>query len=115
MAEEQETDYEKYRGKCKEFCEAELKKDPTLKMVRGWYDCIFDGKQCHWWLVRKDGSIFDPKVKQFKSNIGEYIEYEGILECAECGKEVKEKEADIEGNYSFCSYGCHSRFVGIFV
>jgi len=32
------SDYEKYRGKCKEFSEALIKKDPTLRLVRGPFD-----------------------------------------------------------------------------
>ena len=45
--------------------------------------------------------------------IGEYEEYNGLVECAECGKVMREVDADIEGNYAFCSYRCHMRFVGL--
>lgn len=49
-----------YRGKCKQLSEDAAQTDPTLTLTRGWYECPFDGKQEHWWTVRKDGSIFDP-------------------------------------------------------
>jgi len=108
-------DYLKYRGKCKELSEAAIKEDSTLKLVRGHYDCPFWGKQDHWWTVRPDGTIYDPSKNQFPSRgIGEYIPFDGICYCAECGKEVEEQNASIEGRYAFCSYYCHGKFVGVF-
>jgi hypothetical protein len=109
------TDYAKYRGKCKEMSEAAISADPSLVLVRGHYDCPFWGKQAHWWTVRPDGSVYDPSVRQFPSNgCGEYIPFDGTVECAQCGKKIPEEKADIEGNYAFCSYECHGQFVGIF-
>jgi hypothetical protein len=36
-----------------------------------------------------------------------------MVQCSECGKEMKEEEASYESNYCFCSYECHGRFVGV--
>lgn len=109
------TDYERYRGKCYEMSVAACDEDPSLTLVRGWYHCPIWGKQDHWWCVSHDGKIFDPTVKQFPSKgIGQYERFRGVVECAECGKEILEEEARIEGRYAFCSYRCHGRFVGIF-
>ena len=113
----EESDYKKYRGKCLEFCELAIKEDPTLTLVRGYYYCpIWNTNQPHWWTVRPDGSIFDPTKDQFPSKgVGIYTPFNGLISCSECGKEIKEEEADIDGNYAFCSYRCHSNFVGIYV
>jgi hypothetical protein len=111
----QDEDYKTYRGKCKEFCEAAVKVDPTLKMLRGFYHCPMWGKQAHWWTVRTDGTIHDPTVKQFPTKgVGaEYEEYDGIIECAECGMKKAEANCIIDGNYGFCSTKCAMRFVGL--
>jgi hypothetical protein len=109
------SDYEKYRGKCKEMSEALVASDVTLTLVRGYYHCPIWGEQAHWWAKKPDGTIIDPSKDQFPSRgIGEYVEFDGTVECAECGKVIPEEEADIEGNYAFCSYRCHGRFVGVF-
>lgn len=108
------SDYELYRGKCREMSELEVAKDPTLRLARGYYFCPIWGKQPHWWTVRPDGTIHDPSAKQFPSKgIGEYVESDGTVECAECGKRLAEADADIDGNYAFCSSRCHGRFVGV--
>lgn len=109
------TDYEKYRGKCKQFVDQAVKGDPTLIPVRGYYHCPFWGKQQHWWCKRPDGSIYDPTVKQFPTaGVGaEYEEFDGYVECAECGKRVREEEAGFHGRYAFCSISCNMRFVGL--
>lgn len=109
-----EEDYTKYRGKCKEMSEALIKADPSLTLVRGhYYDPIW-GEQPHWWCKKVDGTIVDPTKDQFPSK-GKctYVEFSGIVECANCGKEMKEEEAEFESNYAFCSYTCHGRFVGV--
>lgn len=107
-------DYKKFRGKCKEYCEKEIENDPTLKLVRGHYYCPFWGEQAHWWCLAPNGAIIDPTKAQFPSNgIGEYIEFDGKINCSNCGKEMKEEEASFESNYAFCSYKCHGRFVGV--
>ena len=109
-----EDDYLKYRGKCREMSEALVATDSTLTLVRGHYHCPIWGEQPHWWCKRSDGTIVDPTKNQFPSRgIGEYVEFNGIIECANCGKEIKEEDADIDGNYAFCSYQCHGRFVGV--
>lgn len=60
-------DYLKYRGKCKEFCEAAIAKDSALALVRGHYFDFQWGEQPHWWTVRTDGTIYDPTKDQFPS------------------------------------------------
>lgn len=108
-------DYARYRGKCKEMSEALVDADPALTLVRGHYMCPMWGEQPHWWAKAADGTIIDPTKDQFPSRgIGEYVEFDGEIACANCGKSVREEEADIEGNYAFCSYECHGHFVGVF-
>jgi hypothetical protein len=112
---EEESNYKKYRGKCKEFCEKEIEKNPLLILVRGYYYCpIWNKEEPHWWLIDDKNNIIDPTVLQFPSKgFGEYIPFNGFVNCSECGKEIKEEEADIDGNYCFCSNDCHLRFVGL--
>lgn len=110
-----DTDYERYRGKCREMSEALVAADPTLTLVRGHYHCPMWGGQAHWWCKKLDGTIVDPSKDQFPSRgIGEYVEFDGSVECSNCGKMMKEEEAEFESNYAFCSYTCHGRFVGAF-
>jgi hypothetical protein len=111
----EQTNYQKYRGKCREMCEEAIKADPTLTIVRGHYYCpIWNTEEQHWWTVRPDGSIFDPTARQFPSaGLGIYTPFDGMVECAQCGKRVPEKEASFESRYAFCSYQCHGRFVGV--
>ena len=108
--------YRLYRGRCKELCNAACAEDPTLKLVRGHYYCpIWNSEEPHWWTVRKDGTIYDPTREQFPSRgQGVYTPFTGMVSCAECGKEVEEEDARIEGKYAFCSYRCHGLFVGVF-
>lgn len=108
--------YRLYRGRCKELSDAACAADPTLRLVRGHYWCpMWNTEEPHWWTVRQDGSIYDPSREQFPSRgSGVYTEFNGLIPCAECGKEVREEDADIDGNYAFCSYRCHGRFVGVF-
>ncbi len=109
-----QTNYLKYRGKCKGLASALCEKDPTLTLVRGHYICWSWGKQAHWWVTKTDGTIIDPSVDQFpEPHIGEYVPFDGFIECAECGKKIKEQEASICGNYAFCSTSCNMRFVGL--
>jgi hypothetical protein len=114
MMDSEESDYLKYRGKCREFSEAAVRTDPSLTLVRGWYHCPSWGRQSHWWCKTPSGRIVDPTKDQFPSRgFGEYVEFEGIVTCSECGKEILEQDADYESNYCFCSYKCHGRFVGV--
>jgi len=113
----EQSNYEKYRGKCKEFCDEAIKQDSTLTIVRGHYwEPFWDGLQAHWWTVRPDGTIYDPTRLQFPSEgNGTYIPFNGMVECAQCGKEIKEEDAEFESNYAFCSYRCRGKFVGVVV
>ncbi len=110
-----ESDYQTFRGKCKEMSEALVAANPTLALVRGHYHCPFWGEQAHWWTKAVDGTIHDPTKDQFPSRgSGVYVEFDGKVSCSECGKEMQEEEASYESNYCFCSYECHGRFVGVF-
>lgn len=107
--------YLEYRGKCKEMAEAEIAKDPSLTLVRGWYYCpIWNRKEQHWWCKKPDGTIADPSRLQFPSGgLGEYEEFKGVVTCAQCGKEIPEEKARFDSNYAFCSSLCNMRFVGL--
>ena len=95
--------------------EAIVASDAALELVRGHYLCPVWGEQAHWWVKKPDGTIIDPTKDQFPSKgCGQYVEFDGNLECSNCGKPMKEEDADIEGRYAFCSYECHGRFVGAF-
>ena len=111
----EQTDYMKYRGKCKEFCEKAIAEDPSLTLVRGWYFCpVWNRNEQHWWTKRPDGTIYDPTAKQFGSKgTGEYTEFDGYFNCAECGKRIHEKECVPMGNYVCCSDSCARRLVGV--
>jgi len=109
-------DYSKYRGKCKEMVDEAIKKDSSLIAVRGYYYDPEWGRQTHWWCKRDDGSIYDPSARQFPSKgNGVYEEFDGNVECSNCGKKIKEEFAIIDGNghYAFCSSECNMRFVGL--
>lgn len=113
----EQTDYVKYRGKCKEFVDELIASDNTLTAVRGHYYCpIWNSDEPHWWAVKPDGTIVDPTVKQFPSGgIGTYVPFDGTCKCSQCGKAFQEddEKAIFESNYTICSYECYGRFVGI--
>ena len=100
----EQTDYLKYRGKCKEYAEAECTKNPNLILTRGWYHCPFWGPQQHWWCIDSNtGTIVDPTKGQFPSKgFGHYVEYDGILNCEYCGKEIKEEDAYFVEHHVYC-------------
>jgi hypothetical protein len=107
MSDELESDYAKFRGKCKTLSEEAVAADPALTLVRGHYLCPIWGEQGHWWTVRPDGSVFDPTARQFPSKgIGEYIPFTGFVRCESCGKEVKETDANHNGHHVYCSGEC---------
>lgn len=105
----------KYRGKCLEMCKEAVRLNPELKLIRGYYYCpIWNKKEAHWWTVKENGEIHDPTKNQFPSKgHGIYEEFNGIVECAECKKKIPEADAEIEGNYAYCSYKCHGKFIGV--
>lgn len=109
-----DSNYLKYRGKCRWFAEAACQSDPTLTLVRGYYHCPLWGKQPHWWCTRPDGTIVDPSVKQFPTQgVGaEYEEFDGTIECEHCHKEVKESEAYFYGHHAYCDYACFGHDIG---
>ena len=113
------TDYQMFRGKCKELSEQAALNDSTLKLVRGHYYCpMWNKDEAHWWTKRQDGTIYDPSKDQFPSKgMGIYKEFNGIVECAECGKDIEEKDINQEyaqGRYVCCSYNCFGKLVGVF-
>lgn len=112
--EQEQTDYMKYRGKCKELSEAAVAADPTLRLVRGWYHCPMWGKQGHWWCVKPDGTIVDPSVAQFPTRgaAAVYEEYDNHIDCEQCGKRVHEEDAYLDGHHAFCSDICYARCIG---
>ena len=109
------TNYQIYRGKCRELSEKAIANDPTLTLVRGHYYCPVWGEQPHWWTITAEGKIFDPSVKQFPTQgVGaEYVPFDGVVECAQCGKRLPEEEASFDSNYAFCSSRCNMWFVGL--
>ncbi len=109
---EEPSNYLKYRGKCKEFCEALCKEDSSLTLVRGHYYDAGWGEQPHWWCVKADGTIVDPTALQFPSEgRGIYVPFDGSVECDNCGKEGREEDFDTShGRYVFCSYECGVKF-----
>ena len=112
----EQSNYLKYRGKCKEFCEAAILKDPTLTLVRGhYYQPMWNRDEQHWWTVKTDGTIHDPTRLQFPSaGTSTYTPFDGTVECVECGEQMLEDEASYYGNYAFCSNLCMGKFVGVF-
>ena len=110
-------DYLEFRGKCKILAEEAVKNDSSLTLVRGYYFCpLWCSNEQHWWTKREDDTIYDPSARQFPSNgSGIYEEFDGIVECAQCGKEMKEEDAIFESSYVFCSNNrCFGKFVGIY-
>ena len=110
---DEQTNYEKYRGRCKELSQLACEEDPTLTLSKGWYDCPIWGMQEHWWCQRQDGTIHDPTKLQFPSGgIGEYIPFNGYFTCIECGNQVKSEDAYTVGRHVTCSYKCYGHAIG---
>lgn len=107
------TNYQIFRGKCKEACEALLIALPELELVRGHVIQIDGQKDPHWWLRSHQGTIVDPTVAQFTCGVMEYVEFDGYVNCAECGKRLHEKETLFHGNYPVCSDACALALVGL--
>jgi hypothetical protein len=110
-----QSDYLKYRGRCKELCDQAIKSDPSLILVRGYYfDPIWNKEEQHWWTKREDGSIYDPSAKQFPSKgHGIYAEFDGFVTCEECGKVMPESESKMCGKFPVCSTKCALSLVGL--
>ncbi len=113
--ENNDDNYKKYRGKCKEFCEKLCDQDKSLRIVRGVYCCPIWGEQDHWWCISDKGLIIDPTVNQFptKGFCATYTEFNGMVACIECGKEIKEEYSVFYGHHAFCSTSCIMRYVGL--
>jgi hypothetical protein len=101
------------RGKCEEMSKALVESDSTLTLVRGWYDDPIWGRQEHWWTKKPDGTIVDPTSAQFPVGgiASWYTEFDGIVSCEECGKDVKEADAYMG---RLCSARCYGRMVGVY-
>lgn len=114
-----ESNYIKYRGKCKKMAEQSAAEDLTLTVVRGHYYCpIWNRREPHWWCVKPDGEIVDPSALQFPSGglgIGNYEPFYGYLACEECGKTIHENEISSmsSGSHPVCSYECYGRLIGL--
>lgn len=107
--------YEKYRGRCKELSEKACKEDSTLRLVRGHYWCpVWNREEQHWWCEDSKGNIVDKSKLQFPSaGAGIYTEFNGVVTCEECGKDVKEEDMILMGRYPTCSDSCARRLVGL--
>lgn len=109
-------DYNKYRGKCKEFSKRLVKHDLSLKLVKGFYFCpILNREEQHWWCKDKNDRIIDPTKKQFPSKgNGTYREFEGYFNCSNCNNKVyvNSKNTIIEGRHSYCNDDCYKEYVG---
>jgi len=101
------------RGKCKEMSEALCVLHDDLTLVRGYYHCLFWGKQEHWWCVKPNGDIVDLTIGQFPSSTGTYEEFDGSFDCEECGLAVSGKDAIPCGRFVVCSDKCALRLVGL--
>lgn len=108
IATETSNNYKKYRGKCKEYCDKLIRTNIKLKLVRGYYICPFWGEQQHWWCINEKNIIIDPTKEQFPScGAGEYIEFDGFIQCETCEKKVEESQAYFVGRHAYCSYTCY--------
>ena len=117
------TDYQVFRGKCKEVCEHLQAVLPDLRLAKGWYnEPGWDKNSCHhWWLVSPEGTIVDPTAGQFPSKgisqlYEEFDEETTLLNCYECGKEITYDQAkkNSQGRYVLCSGECYGRLVGVY-
>lgn len=113
ILEQNSTEYLKYRGKCKELSEKYIQDHPEYEIIKGWYWCPFWGKQQHFWTRhKKTKEIVDPSKNQFPSKgMGEYIEYDGMLECEYCGTSIHEEDVYFVDHHVYCSYTCYGRDV----
>lgn len=110
-----DNNYITFRGRCRELSEAACARDPSLTLVRGYYFCpIWNVEEQHWWTTHPNGEIYDPSRLQYPSEgNGIYTQFNGMVACAECHREIPEENASFESKYAFCSYQCHGRFIGV--
>lgn len=103
------------RGKCKEYSEQLVAERHDLRLVRGHYWCpIWNSNEQHWWCEDQAGNVVDPTKDQFPSaGMGDYVEFDGMCSCEQCGKQVPEAEAEQCGRFVVCSYTCACRLVGL--
>ena len=109
-------DYSKYRGKCKEMSEELIKKDSSLRLVRGFYcDPIWNTEDQHWWCEDTEGNIIDPSKDQFPTRglAGTYREFDGYFTCYGCGKQLEEFEGIQRGNVIVCAGECYNKLFGL--
>jgi len=103
------------RGKCKELAE-KLAEEKGYRLVCGYYyEPHWSKKEQHWWCVDDQGNIHDPTKEQFPSKgIKEfYEEFNGFVECKNCGETIKEENAIMQGRFPVCSGQCALRLVGL--
>lgn len=105
------SDYLILAGKCHEACLALQQVIPELELVRGYYISIGNYSP-HWWLRTPEGTIIDPTRAQFDSG-GIYEEFNGSVECEQCGKEIAEEDIIPMGSYPVCSNTCARKLVGV--
>jgi len=112
-----DSDYAKYRGRCKKMSEELIASRPDLdlRLVRGfYYEPIWGTLEQHWWCVAPDGTIHDPTKDQFPTKGNSfYEEFDGFMEREECGKRIAEADIIMRGNYPVCSNRCAMRLVGL--
>jgi len=108
-------DYLTFRGKCKELAKERCRQDPTLRLVRGHYfDALWGEDLAHWWCEKPDGTVVDPSCRQFPTNgHGIYTEFDGVVTCDNCGKQLPEGDAVFMGQYPACSNRCAGAIVGV--
>jgi len=111
------SNYKKFRGKCKEFCDELMECNPSFQLVRGYYyEPLWNREEPHWWCVDECGAIHDPTKLQFPSGgISEfYREFDGTVDCEECGLKINEGDIVMQGRYPVCSAICAMKLVGIY-
>lgn len=106
--------YRKFRGQCLPLSLAVVREHPDWRLVRGFVECPFNGREQHWWTERPDGSIFDPSIRQYNApGLLSYEEYEGVLSCFGCGVDVNEKDAVSDGSHRYCTESCLRYTIGV--
>lgn len=103
------------RGKCKALAE-KLAREKGYRVVRGfYYEPMWGKEEQHWWCVDDTGKIHDPTKDQFptRGNPAFYREFDGIVPCEVCGREMTEDTMTMMGRYPVCSCECAKKLVGL--